>query len=268
MNTNIQYDNYYKFLVSLGTVLIVAPFIGLKFILFDVPGILISASTYSNLSEISLEIFNTKMSCLKCAYCIAPVICITSVIIGFILLIRRCINWKQAKTIKDEDELIDHKLKQQNFEKQSVSEVIENKIEKILDSQSELNNQDNETLTPTASDSELTSKTSFKRRSQSTHEVATTYIKLEEKVHKYVKKSLGEGYVVEFDVRRGNSLYDLVAVSDNQTIYYEIKYWSGYYLPPAFFAKLMRCTEQYQIILVIMRSNLLLWLQMIETHRR
>lgn len=88
----LQYDSFYKFLVSLGIVLITLPILALLYIL-NANYILISQNDYNNLSAISLQSLQTHEHILHFVQMIIPIISIPLIVIGIILIIIGSYKW-------------------------------------------------------------------------------------------------------------------------------------------------------------------------------
>ena len=88
----LQYDSFYKFLVSLGIVLITLPIFVLLYIL-NADYILISQNDYNNLSAISLQSIKTHEHILHLIHTIVPIISIPLILLGIILIIIGCYKW-------------------------------------------------------------------------------------------------------------------------------------------------------------------------------
>ena len=69
----LQYDSFYKFLVSLGLILLALPFAALIF-LFYVDPILISQVEYDALSEFSLQMIENRNELVSMAISVFPVV--------------------------------------------------------------------------------------------------------------------------------------------------------------------------------------------------
>ena len=82
----LQYDSFYKFLVSLGMLLITLPVLAYLYIL-NTNYKLISQNDYDNLSEISIQRMNDNLKLLDFTTTIMPVVSILLIVTGLVLII-------------------------------------------------------------------------------------------------------------------------------------------------------------------------------------
>lgn len=88
----LQYDNLYKFLVSLGIVLIVLPVAALVF-LFNIEPILISQADYDLLSDFSLQMIATRNKLTSYFISIFPWVAGILICIGIVVLLIGIFKW-------------------------------------------------------------------------------------------------------------------------------------------------------------------------------
>lgn len=88
----LQYDNLYKFLVSLGIVLIVLPVAALVF-LFNMEPILISQADYDLLSDFSLQMIATRNKLTSYFISIFPWVAGILTCIGIVVLLIGIFKW-------------------------------------------------------------------------------------------------------------------------------------------------------------------------------
>ena len=124
----LQYDSFYKFLVSLGIILIAAPVLCLYFVVNNQEQLLISQNEYEALSEASLFLLQEREKILGTIYNVLPWVLPILFACGIFCLIYGGFKWK---TIQDEiDEQTHLKTVEQrtNVEKMSLPEVVEKAI--------------------------------------------------------------------------------------------------------------------------------------------
>lgn len=85
----LQYDSFYKFLVSLGMLLITLPVLAYLYIL-NTNYELISQNDYDNLSEISIRRMHDNLKLLDFTTTIMPVVSIVLIVTGLVLIIIGC----------------------------------------------------------------------------------------------------------------------------------------------------------------------------------
>lgn len=71
---NLQFDSFQKFLVSIGTILLIAPLFAFQYLLSGAYDVIISSEEYSNLSDISLNLLSVRVKYLDSAFKYGPYI--------------------------------------------------------------------------------------------------------------------------------------------------------------------------------------------------
>ena len=196
----LQYDSFYKFLVSLGLVLIIAPFIGVYYLLNYSNEDLLTVNKYTELSQKSLEIIEKKENILNLFLTLAPYIFIFTTILGIFLLIYGIIKWKNLQKEIDEQTTIKTKVERTQLEKLTANEVLQK-----IESEEEIN-------------------TKYKKQIYNRIQDA---IMAESFCFEYLSNQLSKDYIVEQNVRIDNSIFDIVALSkkNKNDLIYEIKYY-------------------------------------------
>jgi len=121
----LQYDSFYKFLVSLGIILIVAPFIGVYYFIFNTNNYLISNLEYENLTETSLIILQKRDDIYFFILNILPFIVVFLFILGCLILSYGIFKWKKFQKEIDEQTILKTEEQRINLKKMSPSEIIE-----------------------------------------------------------------------------------------------------------------------------------------------
>ena len=196
----LQYDSFYKFLVSLGLVLIITPFIGVYYLLNYSNENLLTVNKYTELSQKSLGIIEKKENILNLFLTLAPYIFIFTTILGIFLLIYGIIKWKNLQKEIDEQTTIKTKVERTQLEKLTANEVLQK-----IESEEEIN-------------------TKYKK--QIYNRIQDT-IMVEGFCFEYLSNQLSKDYIVEQNVRIDNSIFDIVALSkkNKNDLIYEIKYY-------------------------------------------
>ena len=88
----LQYDSFYKFLVSLGMLLITLPVLAFLYLL-NTDYKLIRQNDYDNLSEISIQRMHDHAKLLDFTTTIMPIVSIVLIVTGLILIIIGCCKW-------------------------------------------------------------------------------------------------------------------------------------------------------------------------------
>lgn len=198
----LQYDSFYKFLVSLGMLLITLPVLAFLYIL-NTDYELISQNDYDNLSEISIHRIQNNEQLLDFSTTVMPAVSVIFIVIGLILIIVGCYKWYSIQKELDEQIKSDTITKKINATQLSSSETVEKAANEISAEQN--------TTTTTVSS-----------------ERVVRYMQIEDKCYKYFSQILSRRYVLKQNLRIGRLEYDLVALSkrNNNDLIFEIKYWT------------------------------------------
>lgn len=196
----LQYDSFYKFLVSLGLVLIITPFIGVYYLLNYSNENLLTVNKYTELSQKSLGIIEKKENILNLFLTLAPYIFIFTTILGIFLLIYGIIKWKNLQKEIDEQTTIKTKVERTQLEKLTANEVLQK-----IESEEEINTKDKKQIYNRIQDAIMAESFCFE----------------------YLSNQLSKDYIVEQNVRIDNSIFDIVALSkkNKNDLIYEIKYY-------------------------------------------
>lgn len=196
----LQYDSFYKFLVSLGLVLIITPFIGVYYLLNYSNENLLTVNKYTELSQKSLGIIEKKENILNLFLTLAPYIFIFTTILGIFLLIYGIIKWKNLQKEIDEQTTIKTKVERTQLEKLTANEVLQK-----IESEEEINTKDKKQIYNRIQDAIMAESFCFE----------------------YLSNQLSKDYIVEQNVRIYNSIFDIVALSkkNKDDLIYEIKYY-------------------------------------------
>lgn len=205
----LQYDSFYKFLVSVGIILITAPIIGIYYYFTGTYDIIITQEEFSQLSEFSLQSLNNRMAISKIISIFFPWICFFLIVFGISCVIYGCIKWHKIQTDLDEQTHLDTVMKRLNAEKLTPSEVAESKINEVFE------------------DSEISSGESNVLPSRK--QAIIRGFQIEDMFFKYISKKLHKDYDIQQNIRVGDKEYDIVAISKrNGTDYvFEIKAWNN-----------------------------------------
>lgn len=204
----LQYDNLYKFLVSLGIVLIILPVAAL-FFLFNMEPILISQADYDLLSEFSLQMIANRNELTSYFISIFPWFAGSLICIGVgVLLIGIC-NWVGLQKNLDKKLDAETAIQTLNLLKMNSAEVTA-KIEEEVKETAAI-----ETPTPPVSPVVNDHSSAMNK-----------YIEIEDLCFNYFTKRYAKKYSFVRNIRMGKYCYDFIGVSklDNIDIIFEIKY--------------------------------------------
>lgn len=209
----LQYDSFYKFLVSVGIALVAAPIALLLFLISGKEDLLISQEEMASLCAESAEIIQLKLQYLSIIYKYAPLICMALILTGCCLIYRGCKKWKVIQTKQDERltlevDQLDLKVRQMSqieVDKKYADEVGEVEIDKIR--------------------LQLNDKTVEKGKKYV--DQMMKYKEIENKCFRMVSKEKGDFYFIEHNMRIGKESIDIVASSNKRIdLIYEVKYWA------------------------------------------
>lgn len=212
---NIQFDSFQKYLVSIGTILLIAPLFTFQHLLSGAYDVIISSEEYDNLSDISLNLLSVRVKYLDSALKYGPYICLLLMLLGLALIVLGCIRWYKIQVLIDDSLKYDHDTKKLELEKQTQPEILTNVIEEIIETDSP-----NESV-----------QTQTEQYFAPTTDRIHKYIDIEQRVHNYLSNTLDSKYKIFQNMKAGSYQYDIVAESNIDTIIYEIKYWKQ--MPPS-----------------------------------
>lgn len=203
---NLQYDSFYKFLVSLGIILIAAPLVALYYLIFNGNQILISQEEYNQLSENSRFILQKREFLITTIFKLMPVVLLILILVGVICLLYGAYKWKLLQKEIDEQMHGVTLLQRKDIEKLTHSEATQKTMNELIQEPS-------------------TTASSFKQ-------ALIKSLEIEDSCFKYLSQKLSKKYVLDQDVRISRYEYDIIARAkfDGADYLYEVKYWTK--LPP------------------------------------
>lgn len=221
----LKYDSLYKFLVSLGVILITLPFVGLIYVAnFKVT--LIEQEKYEKLSEYSRESLEQKQRLFRLIDRYSVYVIPVFFIVGLVFLVIGGLYWFKMQRELDKQVVSDTKLKE--FESQikqmDVSEILKKAIKESEEDTSAENSEGNNTDKDKAAHS-TASADKDDTVEKHTNSRFLRYIEIEAKVCKILKERYSHSYNVKSNVRIGDFGFDAVAISknSNEDIIFEIK---------------------------------------------
>lgn len=208
----LQYDSFYKLIVSVGIVLIVAPIFCLHFLVSGSYDIIMTQEEANSLSKISSDFLSIKIKYVQNIFKYLPTFCILFIIIGAFFIAWGCLKWFQIQKNLDQITELDLEEKELHIQNMSAQEI----AEKII-------NEDIENYEKTSGDSQITS---FNLTASARIRKA---FEIEDACYSYLKIKLKRKYKVHQNVKVGNCEYDIIASSkyNNIDLLYEIKYWNN-----------------------------------------
>ena len=203
----LQYDSFYKFIVSIGTLLITSPILGIYYLFTGSDDILISEQEYLKLSKISLESLRSRKKLMDTIYIALPYIFFGLISIGLFCIIWGGIKWYKIQKTLDEGIRLDVDEKRYNFKKLSASEIAEKIAKETVETQ-DLDNPSNQS---------------------SQNQQMFKALHIENACFNYLNEKLSKHYNVQQNVRINKNEYDVVAISKKYSVdfIYEIKYWTS-----------------------------------------
>lgn len=207
----LQYDSLYKFMVSAGIALVVAPIALLIFLVSGRDDLLISQDEMSSLCAESAELVHRRFTYLSFLYKYTFAICLILFVIGFILIALGCIKWWGI---------------QKKLDKRTSLELDEISIRIKKMTPPEVNKKAAVEVNQTIADSIKFDKNLIEKGKQYT-EAILKYLEVEDKCFITIKNESKDRYIVKQNVSVRDENIDIVAVAkdDKVDLIYEVKYW-------------------------------------------
>lgn len=205
----LQYDSLYKFLVSLGIILITLPIAALAYMLSGEP-ILISQTDFNGLSEYSQQIIEYRNSLTSYFVDVFPWFFWIFICLGAILLVYGLRKWKAVQ--KNLDKKLDAEATMQTLSLMEMSsKEVEAKVEAEV--KEDVSVETIETTEFTATDDHLSRINKYKE--------------IEDLCYNYFDARYSKKYNFKRNIRMGRYRYDFIGVSqaDNIDLIVEVKYW-------------------------------------------
>lgn len=229
----LQYDSLYKFLVSLGLIMIALPVAVLAYLL-NGELILINQDDFESLSQLSQQMITNRDKLLVVLRCIFPWFAGLFILTGTGLLIYGLLKWKEVQKNLDKKLNAETILQILNVLKMSPKEVNDKIESAILESDDCAVKSKNDKIESEVSKS---NHCTVKNKSneippQAQSDRSNVYGKfkeIEQKCFNYAVSKYGRDYLFEQNIRIGNYGYDFIGVSQNSTIdlLVEVKYWKN-----------------------------------------
>ena len=208
----LQYDSLYKFLVSLGLIMIALPIAVLAYLLNSEP-ILINQHDFESLSQISQQMLTNRDKLLVILRYIFPWFAGLFILVGIALLIYGLSKWQDV---------------QKNLDKKLDAEATIQTLNALQMDTKEVNNKIEAEITESSGHANLDGHDSA-ASSQNLHQgMPQKYMEIETKCFDYAVTKYGRKYQFTPNIQMGRYSYDLIGVSkkDNIDLLVELKYWS------------------------------------------
>lgn len=265
----LQYDSFYKFLVSAGIILIIFPIIALGFF-FNSEILILSQNEFDNLSEHSLRAICQKENILHFIITIFPFVACGLLLLGVVLLIYGCYKWRKIQNHLDEQVESDTTIKKINAKKMSAEEIVNKASFEV--SETEVPFDIDPVINDSNPKSDVDKKGNYKAKSQDIRNSHINhiidYMKVERMCFMEVNRQYGKRYDLQNNVKIDNIEYDFIAVSkyDNIDIIFEVKYWRSLPASSAISNMLYRLTKaginyensahrNFRLTLIIVTTN-------------
>lgn len=204
----LQYDSFYKFMVSVGVVLIAAPLFGLYYLLCNGNQILITKDKFEALSSTSIIFVHQRDQTILCILKVLPWILCGLILLGLVCLIYGGIKWHSVQKEIDKQTKLTTQTQELNLQKMTPLEIASKAIEETSDEQEE--------------NVKTQAEISFEKTR------ILKAIEIENLCYKYICKQFSSNYDIQQNVKFGKYCCDIVAVSKIDRIDYifEIKHWN------------------------------------------
>lgn len=208
----LEYDNLYKFLVSLGIILIALPLAAMIYF-YNINPILISQTDYELLSEYSLQMITNRNQLLSTFIKAFPWFAAISILIGVILIICGIYKWFfiQKKLDKKLDsETTIKALDELQASVEEISEKVKKETEEIDDLEDNNEMQHN----------------NLEQDKHPRIKALEKYYEIEDLCFNYFAKKYIKNFDFKRNIRIGNTYYDFIGVSlnDEPDLVFEVKY--------------------------------------------
>ena len=228
MTEKVEYSSLYKFLVSLGLIIMISPAICMGFLLQENEILLINKEELLNITEnarLSIEWKQEKLLWfLNNAPCILGVV----FIIGAILMIVGLFCWIPSQKVTDKKNKVENKELENQLRKLDEEENTD-KIQK------EIIEIEKEELKETSESSESYTIVQIQNMQKEVQEknriinkfLVQRYKKVEEAAAYKISEEFRDGYNADTNIRIGRMEYDVILKSkdDERDYIFEIKYW-------------------------------------------
>lgn len=202
----LQYDSLYKFLVSLGIILIALPIAALAYLLNGDP-VLISQTDFNELSEYSQQIIGYRYSLTSYFVDIFPWFCGIFICLGVFLLGYGIYKWKVVQ--KNLDKKLDAEATIQALSLMEMSnKEVDDKVEAEIKEDVSV-----EASSPSSTGNHISRMNEYKE--------------VEDLCYNYFNARYSKNYSFKRNIRMGRFHYDFIGVSqfDNIDLIVEVKYW-------------------------------------------
>lgn len=200
----LQFDSFYKFLVSLGMILIISPILFIYLLISNSFDLIYNQHDYDNLSTISKWFIDTKTEWIEKSIDIVPWIAGIVLLLGVVLVIIGCKNWYKNQKERDKKILLENEELENKIKQLTAEEVVEKMVQETDESTQGRDN-------------------TYKDR-------LIKGFRIENACFSYIQDKLGHrSYSLKQNVKVGREEYDFIATSrrDNIDQIYEIKYYDN-----------------------------------------
>lgn len=196
----LQYDSFYKFLISLGILLILSPCFFIYFFLSFSDKMFISNAQLVEMSSTSLVLLNKRDDLLLFVIKWVPLFFIFLLFVGIFLFFYGAIKWRTLQKEYDKQIFLTTEEKKLKIESMTPTEVYEKNI--LETEKMELSKISNK-------------KAPFLKA-----------MHVENFCYFYISNRLSSSYKVYQNVKAMDMAFDIMAISKKQDILYEVKYWT------------------------------------------
>ena len=237
----LQYDSFYKFMVSVGIVLIVAPLAGLYYLLYNGNQVLISQTEYDALTPNSQSFVLLRDSSVQFILRVLPWFLIVLILIGLGCLIYGSVKWLRMQRELDEQTKLKTQEQKLGIRKLTSLEVVGKTIEKYS------NNCGSNTFSGNTNKKQIMLHAIIQDEK---HRLSNAII-IESQCYSYIVDKLSKEYEIYQNVRVGSRDYDIIAMSEKHNIdlLFEIKIIRdemNEYLSDSILLQLINMGEEYE----------------------
>lgn len=226
--SKIEYDNFPKFLVSLGIVLFAFPIIIVHFFLQENAVLLVTEQELSQLTPLASQVIKAKQN--LCLWLTNNVLTLSfiCVLCGVTLLILGCKMWYSRQKKVDDKQDVElqtakaqlKKMTLEEKEQKIANEVLEMERPNIIDRTQDDN------IELSVEEIRMRQDAVQKENSLIYRQITLRYKAVEKAVSDRIKAMLGAKYTVQDNIKINNFEYDVIAISQSvdQDYIFEVKY--------------------------------------------
>lgn len=235
----IEYDSFYKFLVSIGIILLVLPIILFVFILKEPFDLLVTTEEIQNITTTAQQIIYQRQYIISILLKYSLIICIFFYIAGVNLIVIGSKKWYEIQIKIDKKQELEYEDLLLSISKMTDVEKLkklETDIAELESEKEDITNVDSKTSPNSDAGSipeiklkpeDLDINLENILKSETKYKISE-YFEIESKVYELMREKYSNTHILENNIRLGMDEYDILAISKNintnSDIIFETKY--------------------------------------------